>query len=40
MGVVIPHKKRNCNKGTKIILCGGCDKLVNQTKISQLMLMN
>jgi len=29
MGVVIPHKMRNCNKCTKDILCDGCDKLVN-----------
>ena len=32
MGVVIPHKMRNCNKCTKIILCDHCDKLVNQIK--------
>ena len=31
-GVVIPHKKRNCNKCTKDILCDGCEKLVNQNK--------
>ena len=32
MGVVIPHKMRNCSKCTKDLLCDGCDKLVNQTK--------
>ena len=32
MGVVIPHKMRNCNKCTKGILCDGCDVLVNQNK--------
>ena len=32
MGVVILHKKRNCKKCTKDILCEGCDKLVNQNK--------
>ena len=31
-GVVIPHKKRNCNKCTKEYLCDDCDKLVNQNK--------
>ena len=31
-GVVIPHKMRICNKCTKDILCGDCDKLVNQNK--------
>ena len=30
MGVVIPHKLRNCSKSPKDILCDGCDKLVNQ----------
>ena len=30
MGVVIPHKMRNCNKCTKDILRDDCDKLVNQ----------
>ena len=30
MGVVIPHKMRNCIKCRKHILCHGCDKLVNQ----------
>ena len=32
MGVVIPHKMRNCNKCTKEILCDDCNKLVNQKK--------
>ena len=32
MGVVIPHKMRNCNKCTEDILCDGCDKLVDQNK--------
>ena len=32
MGVVIPHKKRNCNKCTKDQLCDGCNILVNQRK--------
>ena len=32
MGVVIPHRIRNCNKCSKDILCDGCDKLVNQNK--------
>ena len=32
MGVVIPHKIRNCNECIKDILCERCDKLVNQTK--------
>ena len=31
-GVVIPHKKRNCNNCTKDVLCDDCDKLVNQNK--------
>ena len=31
-GVVIPHKMRNCYKGTKDLLCDGCDKLVIQNK--------
>ena len=31
-GVVVPHKKRNCNEYTKDLLCDGCDKLVNQRK--------
>ena len=32
MGAVIPHKLRNCNKSTKVILCDDCDKLVSQNK--------
>ena len=32
MGVVIPHKMKNCNKCTKDVLCDDCDKLVNQIK--------
>ena len=32
MGVVIPHKVRNCNKCTKDILCDDCDKLVSRNK--------
>ena len=32
-GVVCPHKKRNCNKCTKDILCDDCDNLVNQDKV-------
>ena len=32
MGVVIPHKMRNCNKCSKDQLCDECDKLVNQNK--------
>ena len=32
MGVVIPHKKRNCTGCAKDILCDECDKLVNQRK--------
>ena len=32
MGVVIPHKKRNCTNCTKDILCDGCDKIVNQNE--------
>ena len=32
MGVIFPHKRRNCNKCTKEILCDDCDKLVNQKK--------
>ena len=30
MGIVIPHKMKNCNKCTKGNLCDGCDKIVNQ----------
>ena len=32
MGVVKPHKLRNCKKCTKDILFDGCDKIVNQNK--------
>ena len=32
MGIVIPHKIRNCNKCTKDSLCDECDKLINQRK--------
>ena len=32
MGVVIPHKMRNCTNCKKDILCDDCDKLVNQNK--------
>ena len=32
LGVVIPHKMRNCNKCTKDLLCDDCNKLVNQKK--------
>ena len=32
MGVVIPHKLRNCNKCIENISCDGCVKLVNQNK--------
>ena len=32
MGVVIPHKMRNCNNCMNDILCDDCDKLVNQNK--------
>ena len=32
MGVVIPHKMRNCNKCANDSLCDDCDKLVNQNK--------
>ena len=40
MGVVVPHKLRNCNKCTKDLLCDGCDKLLNQRKKFQLILTN
>ena len=33
MGVVIPHKMRNCTVCKKDILCDDCDTLVNQKKI-------
>ena len=32
MGVVVPHKLRNCSKCRKDFLGDGCDKLVNQRK--------
>ena len=32
LGVVIPHKMRNCVDSKKDILCDNCDKLVNQNK--------
>ena len=32
MGVVIPYKMTNCNKGVKDILCDKCDKKVKQNK--------
>ena len=32
MGVVIPHKMRNCSDCKKVILCDDFDKLVNQNK--------
>ena len=32
MGVVIPHKIRNCNKCDEDSFCDGCDKLMNQIK--------
>ena len=32
LGVVIPHKIRNCNKCAINVLCDECDKLVNQNK--------
>ena len=32
MGVVIPHKLRNCSYCKKDILRDNCDKLVNQKK--------
>ena len=32
MGVVIPHKMRNCYKWSKDILCDGCDELVDQNE--------
>ena len=35
MGVVIPHKMKNCGDYNKDILCDNCDKLVNQkTEVS------
>ena len=32
MGVVIPHKKRNCDVCKQNVLCDECDKLANQKK--------
>ena len=32
MGVVIPHKMRNCSDCKKDILCDECDKLVDQNE--------
>ena len=32
MGVVIPHKMKNCHYCKKDILCDICDELVNQRK--------
>ena len=32
MGVVIPHKMRNCNNCDKDIVCDNCDNLVNLKK--------
>ena len=32
MGVVIPHKIRNCDKCTKDIFCEGCEEIVNRNK--------
>ena len=32
LGVVIPHKMRNCNKCTKDFLRDDCDELVNQNE--------
>ena len=32
MGVVIPQKMRKGNKSTINLSCGGCDKLLNQSK--------
>ena len=32
MGVVNPHRVKNCNECIKHILCDGCVKSVNQTK--------
>ena len=32
MGVVIPHKMRNCGECKKDSLCDICDNLVNQKK--------
>ena len=40
MGVVIPHKMRNCNNGKKDSLYDVCDKLVSQQNNSQQILTN
>ena len=32
MGVVIPHKKRNCNRCCRDILCDECDNLENPNR--------
>ena len=32
LGVIIPHKMRNCNECAKDMPCDDCDKLVNQKK--------
>ena len=32
VGVVNPHKRRNCNKCAKDIFCDYCDKLLKQKK--------
>ena len=32
MGVVIPHRMRNCGECKKDILCENCDKLANQNE--------
>ena len=32
MGVVIPHKMRNCNDCTSDSLCDNCDKLINHRR--------
>ena len=32
MGVVIPHKKRNCNNCREDTFCNECDKLLIQNK--------
>ena len=30
MGVLIPHKLKNCKKCRKEFLCDGCDRIVNE----------
>ena len=32
LGVVIPHKMKNCSECKKDVLCDDCDKLENQNK--------